>query len=105
MKIYVFLPFFTFVSSFSGTSRRGLFEKHMNGKINQREIKEENGSKIELIDLMLARALLMREEMSKYSIIKQQVFEKINPRLKIANLNFQFEKLFDEFYMKYFLKK
>ena len=77
----------------------------MNGKIDRREIKEENGSKIELIDMMLARALLMKEEISKYSIIKQQVLEKIHPRLKIANLKYQFEKLFDEFYMKYFLKK
>jgi hypothetical protein len=103
MKIYVFLSFLSSVLPFSG--RRGLFEKHMNGKINQREIKEENGSKIELIDMIVARALLMQEEMSRYSIIKQRVLEKIHPKLKIANLKFQFEKLFDEFYMKYFLKK
>lgn len=101
MKIYVFLTIFTLVDSFSG--RKGLFERHMNGGMSQREIKEEN--EIELIDMMLARALMMKEEMSKYTIIKKQVFEKINPKLRISHLQFRFEKLFDEFYMKYFLKK
>jgi len=101
MKIYVFLSIFTLVDSFFG--RKGLFERHMNGGMSQREIKEEN--EIELIDMMLARALMMKEEMSKYTIIKKQVFEKINPKLRISHLQVHFEKLFDEFYMKYFLKK
>ena len=75
----------------------------MNGNVNQREIKEEN--QLDVIDMMLARALLMKEEISRYRILKQSVYDKIDPKLKIAHLELRFEKLFDEFYMKYFLKK
>ena len=103
MKITVLLTPQILAAQIIGSSRRKAFERHMNGDTDNYRVLNEEG--VEMIDLMLARALLMEEEIDKYRNLKQKTFDNIKPRLKEqGKLAIRLEDLYNKFYLRYFLK-
>ena len=99
MKIVIFFSA-TIVLASRSSRRRELFELHLNG---QREYEASPGE-IELSDLMLIRALMLEEEIDKYTSVKQRIFTSIQPRLRTQKLQGHFDDLFNQFYLRYFLE-